>query len=78
MKRVTFHARKGILKLPGDITLTAGESRDVSDDIADSLARQPHLPITITDTPQRAKRPESQPEAHEGEGQPTAHDQEEE
>ena len=79
MKMLT-NAGNGPLVVPGVCKLQPGETFEISDEQAASLAAQPHLRITILDAPvRRPKRPPvSQPEAHEGEGQPTASDPEKE
>ena len=72
MKLLT-HTGRGILVIPGVARLNMGESVQVSEAVADALARvTPPLPIEISSDD------ESQPEARQGEGQPIPHDPQEE
>lgn len=73
MKKLT-HVGRGVLVVPGVARLEQGQSEKVSDAVADALARvTPPLKIEISAVDDDGHSdPESQPEAHEGEGQPTA------
>lgn len=77
MKILTWHG-PGVLEVRGHFTLARGESRRVSNDLADTLARaNPSLRITVSDD-DAAAAGAPQPEAQQGEGQSTpSTDQEE-